>query len=117
MPGRTHLQHAQPILLSHHLLAHGWAMLRDVDRLRDWDARAAVSPYGSGALAGSSLGLDPAAVAAELGFDCGGRELGGRHLVARRGGRVLLRHRDARRWTCPGWPRRSCCGRPGSSRS
>src|SRR3954469_20037731 len=68
MPGRTHLQHAQPILLSHHLLAHGWAMLRDVDRLRDWDVRAAVSPYGSGALAGSSLGLDPEAVAAELGF-------------------------------------------------
>ena len=59
MPGRTHLQHAQPVLLSHHLLAHAWALLRDVDRLRDWDVRAAVSPYGSGALAGSSLGLDP----------------------------------------------------------
>jgi argininosuccinate lyase len=69
MPGRTHLQHAQPVLLSHHLLAHAWAMLRDVQRLVDWDARAAVSPYGSGALAGSSLGLDPSAVAAELGFD------------------------------------------------
>ena len=69
MPGRTHLQHAQPVLLSHHLLAHAWAMLRDVQRLVDWDARAAVSPYGSGALAGSSLGLDPGAVAAELGFD------------------------------------------------
>ena len=69
MPGRTHLQHAQPILLSHHLLAHAWAMLRDVQRLADWDKRAAVSPYGSGALAGSSLGLDPNAVAADLGFD------------------------------------------------
>ena len=68
MPGRTHLQHAQPVLLSHHLLAHAWALLRDVDRLRDWDVRAAVSPYGSGALAGSSLGLDPEAVAADLGF-------------------------------------------------
>jgi argininosuccinate lyase len=68
MPGRTHMQHAQPVLLSHHLLAHCWALLRDLDRLRDWDARAAVSPYGSGALAGSSLGLDPQAVAAELGF-------------------------------------------------
>jgi argininosuccinate lyase len=68
MPGRTHLQHAQPVLLSHHLLAHCWALLRDVDRLVDWDDRAALSPYGSGALAGSSLGLDPAAVAAELGF-------------------------------------------------
>ncbi|MGP5625059.1 argininosuccinate lyase [Brachybacterium alimentarium] len=69
MPGRTHLQHAQPLLLSHHLLAHAWPLLRDVERLRDLDRRAAVSPYGSGALAGSSLGLDPQAVAAELGFD------------------------------------------------
>jgi len=68
MPGRTHLQHAQPLLLSHHLLAHAWPLLRDVQRLRDLDARTAVSPYGSGALAGSSLGLDPQAVAAELGF-------------------------------------------------
>ncbi len=69
MPGRTHLQHAQPVLLSHHLLAHAWPLLRDVGRLRDWDTRvAAESPYGSGALAGSSLGLDPEAVAAELGF-------------------------------------------------
>jgi argininosuccinate lyase len=69
MPGRTHLQHAQPVLLSHHLAAHAHALMRDVERLRDWDKRAAVSPYGSGALAGSSLGLDPEAVAAELGFD------------------------------------------------
>jgi argininosuccinate lyase len=68
MPGRTHLQHAQPVLLSHHLLAHAWALLRDVDRLRDWEGRASLSPYGSGALAGSALGLDPEAVAAELGF-------------------------------------------------
>ena len=69
MPGRTHMQHAQPVLLAHHLLAHAWPMLRDVERWVDWDARAARSPYGSGALAGSSLGLDPAAIAAELGFD------------------------------------------------
>jgi argininosuccinate lyase len=69
MPGRTHLQHAQPVLLAHHLAAHAHALLRDVDRLADWDRRAAVSPYGSGALAGSSLGLDPEAVAKELGFE------------------------------------------------
>jgi argininosuccinate lyase len=69
MPGRTHLQHAQPVLLSHHLLAHCWPLLRDVSRIRDWDDRvAADSPYGSGALAGSSLGLDPQQVARELGF-------------------------------------------------
>jgi argininosuccinate lyase len=69
MPGRTHLQHAQPVLLSHHLLAHAWPLLRDVERLRDWDSRVASdSPYGSGALAGQTLGLDPVAVATELGF-------------------------------------------------
>jgi len=68
LPGRTHLQHAQPVLLAHHLLAHAHALLRDVSRLRDWDDRTAESPYGSGALAGSSLGLDPDAVASELGF-------------------------------------------------
>ena len=68
MPGRTHLQHAQPVLLGHQLMAHAWPLVRDVERLRDWDRRAAVSAYGSGALAGSSLGLDPEEVAGELGF-------------------------------------------------
>jgi argininosuccinate lyase len=68
-PGMTHLQHAQPVLIAHQLLAHAHSLARDVDRLLDWDARAAVSPLGSGALAGSSLALDPDAVAAELGFD------------------------------------------------
>ncbi|NLE81474.1 MAG: argininosuccinate lyase [Rhodococcus sp.] len=69
MPGKTHLQAAQPVLLAHHLLAHTHPLLRDVARLQDFDARAAVSPYGAGALAGSSLGLDPEAIAAELNFD------------------------------------------------
>jgi argininosuccinate lyase len=68
MPGRTHLQHAQPVLLAHHLLAHAWPLVRDLERLRDWAVRSDRSPYGAGALAGSSLGLDPALVAAELGF-------------------------------------------------
>lgn len=68
MPGRTHFQHAQPVTLGHALMAHAWPLLRDVERLTDWDARAAFSPYGAGALAGNTLGLDPAAVAAELGF-------------------------------------------------
>ncbi|MFF4379651.1 argininosuccinate lyase [Kitasatospora sp. NPDC001547] len=71
MPGRTHLQHAQPVLFAHHVLAHVQALGRDAERLRQWDARTAVSPYGSGALAGSSLGLDPEAVAADLGFEGG----------------------------------------------
>jgi len=69
VPGMTHLQHAQPVLLAHQLLAHVQAFARDASRLADWDKRAAVSPLGSGALAGSSLPLDPDAVAAELGFD------------------------------------------------
>jgi argininosuccinate lyase len=68
-PGMTHLQHAQPVLFAHQLLAHVHPLSRDIDRLRDWDKRAAVCPLGSGALAGSSLPLDPQAVAAELGFD------------------------------------------------
>ncbi len=68
MPGRTHLQHAQPVLLAHHLLAHAWPLVRDLERIRDWRVRTATSPYGAGALAGGSLGLDPALVAAELGL-------------------------------------------------
>ncbi|MCY1142371.1 argininosuccinate lyase [Actinoplanes sp. Pm04-4] len=67
-PGMTHLQHAQPVTFGHWLLAHVQPLLRDLDRMRDWDVRTAVSPLGSGALAGSSLPLDPAAVAKELGF-------------------------------------------------
>lgn len=68
MPGRTHLQHAQPVLLAHHLLAHAWALSRDLERIVDWMKRADVSPYGGGALAGSTLGLDAAAVARDLGL-------------------------------------------------
>jgi argininosuccinate lyase len=64
----THMQHAQPVLFAHQLLAHVQAFARDISRLQDWDRRAAVSPLGAGALAGSSLPLDPEAVAAELGF-------------------------------------------------
>jgi argininosuccinate lyase len=68
-PGMTHLQHAQPVTFGHQLLAHVQPLLRDLGRLRDWDSRAAVSPLGAGALAGSSLPLDPVRVAHELGFD------------------------------------------------
>ncbi|MGP0109031.1 MAG: argininosuccinate lyase [Acidimicrobiales bacterium] len=68
LPGYTHLQRAQPVLLSHHLLAHGWALSRDVDRLIATVGRMDVSPLGAGALAGSSLPLDPDGVAEDLGF-------------------------------------------------
>ena len=67
-PGLTHLQHAQPVLFSHQLLAHVHAFARDADRLRDWDKRAAISPLGAGALAGSSLSFDPRELARQLGF-------------------------------------------------
>ncbi|MCF8538600.1 MAG: argininosuccinate lyase [Candidatus Nanopelagicales bacterium] len=68
-PGFTHLQHAQPVSFGHELAKHVHALGRDIERLADWDKRAARSPLGAGALAGSSLGLDPQAVALELGFD------------------------------------------------
>ena len=68
LPGYTHLQRAQPVLLAHHFLAHGWALARDVDRLLDARRRLDVSPLGAGALAGSSLPLDPDFSARELGF-------------------------------------------------
>ncbi|MFI0525765.1 MAG: argininosuccinate lyase [Ilumatobacteraceae bacterium] len=68
LPGYTHLQRAQPVLLAHHLLAHGWALARDVDRLLDALERIDVSPLGAGALAGSSLPLDPDYTARRLGF-------------------------------------------------
>jgi len=68
MPGYTHMQRAQPVLLAHHLLAHGWALSRDIDRVFATWRRLDVSPLGAGALAGSSLGIDPDQVAEELGF-------------------------------------------------
>ncbi|MDY7527214.1 MULTISPECIES: argininosuccinate lyase [unclassified Cryobacterium] len=68
IPGRTHLQHAQPVLLAHHLFAHCWPLVRDLERFTDWGKRADYSPYGSGALAGNTLGLDARLVATDLGF-------------------------------------------------
>lgn len=68
MPGRTHMQHAQPVLVAHQLMAHFWPQLRNLERLRDWQKRNDASPYGGGALAGNTLGLDPELVARELGF-------------------------------------------------
>jgi argininosuccinate lyase len=71
MPGRTHMQQAQPVLLSHHLLAHAWPLLRDMDRMEDWRERVLTeSSYGSAAVAGSSFGVDPDQVAEALGFWC-----------------------------------------------
>ena len=68
LPGYTHLQQAQPVSLAHHLLAHGWMLDRDVDRLADARRRTDVSVLGAGALAGSSLPLNPARSQQELGM-------------------------------------------------
>jgi argininosuccinate lyase len=68
MPGYTHMQRAQPVPIAHHLLAHAWALDRDLDRIVSTLHRMNVSPLGAGALAGSSLPLDPEYVASELGF-------------------------------------------------
>ena len=68
MPGRTHMQQAQPVLLSHHLAAHAWPLVRDLERIEGLKGRLSQSPYGSAALGGTTLGLDPEAVAHDLGF-------------------------------------------------
>jgi argininosuccinate lyase len=68
MPGYTHLQHAQPILLSHHLLAYFWMFQRDRERLLDALKRVDVMPLGAGALAGTPFPIDRERVAAALGF-------------------------------------------------
>jgi argininosuccinate lyase len=68
MPGTTHMQHAQPLLLSHWLLAHGEAFVRDAERLKSAAASADLCPLGSGALAGCAFPLDRKALARDLGF-------------------------------------------------
>jgi len=68
MAGMTHMQHAQPILLSHFLLAHAEAFTRDITRLQHARASADACPMGSGALAGNSFAIDRHAIARELGF-------------------------------------------------
>ena len=68
MPGTTHLRAAQPVTLGHHLLAHAWALARDLERLGQWSTRTSVSALGAGALGTSTLGLDPSATAASLGL-------------------------------------------------
>jgi argininosuccinate lyase len=68
MPGYTHLQRAQPVQLSHHLAAHAWSLLRDTDRIFSAIDRGNISPLGAGALAGSSLPIDPSLTAKEMGF-------------------------------------------------
>ena len=68
-PGFTHIQHAQPVSFGHELAKHAHAFARDLDRINDWLARTSVSSLGAGALAGSSLPLEPAFTAKNLGFE------------------------------------------------
>jgi argininosuccinate lyase len=69
MPGYTHLQRGQPILLGHHLLAHAWSIVRDAERVRDCLARVNRSPLGAGAMAGTPHPIDRHRTAELLGFD------------------------------------------------
>jgi argininosuccinate lyase len=69
MPGTTHGRLAQPVSLGHHLLAHAWALSRDLERLAEWSERTATSPLGAGAIGTSTLDLDPVATAGRLGMD------------------------------------------------
>ena len=69
LPGYTHTQRAQPVLLSHHVQAHAWALARDVERLFATRQQQNVSPLGAGALAGTSLPIDPSFTAHDMGFD------------------------------------------------
>ena len=91
LPGYTHLQRAQPVLLAHHLLAHGWALARDVDRLLDCRRRLDVSPLGAGALAGSSLPLDPGGGGRRPRLRRRLRQLAGRRVGPRLRGRGPVR--------------------------
>lgn len=68
MPGTTHARLAQPVTLGHHLLAHAWPFTRDLSRLDGWAERTSTSPLGAGALATSTLGLDPDMTGVRLGF-------------------------------------------------
>lgn len=68
-PGFTHIQHAQPVSFGHELAKHAHAFARDLDRINDWLSRTSVSSLGAGALAGSSLVLEPAFTAKNLGFE------------------------------------------------
>jgi argininosuccinate lyase len=68
MPGTTHGRLAQPVTLGHHLLAHAWPLMRDLERIDQWSERTSTSALGAGALATSTLGLDPVATAQRLGM-------------------------------------------------
>ncbi len=112
LPGYTHLQRAQPVLLT--TCGHGWALARDVDRLLATRTRLDVSPLGAGALAGSSLPIDPVGTAADLGFAGGSTTASMPSAIA-----ISSRKRcSIWRWpgsTCRESARNGCCGRPGSS--
>ena len=97
MPGRTHLQHAQPVLLAHHLLAHAWPLVRDLERLRDWRVRASAVAVRRRSARRGSARPRPALVAAELGLGRADAELDRRDREPRRRGRVRLHRRAARR--------------------
>ena len=90
MPGRTHFQHAQPVTLGHHLMAHVWPLLRDVERLTDWDARAAWSPVWGGRVGRIDAWPGPRGRRRGVGLLGPDRELDRRDRLARRDRRVRV---------------------------
>ena len=101
MPGRTHLQHAQPVLLTHHLLAHAWPLVRDVDRLADWAAGASTRRTARGRWPASRWASTPSRSPRELGFASSSAELDRRHVGAGLRRRVRVHLRPGRRGPQP----------------
>ena len=111
LPGYTHLQRAQPVYLSHHLLAYFWMAARDRERFAAVERACGVMPLGAGALAGVNFDTDRGMVARELGFDARRRRTPStRSPTATSSWTTSARPRPARR-TCRAWAPRSCCGR------
>ncbi len=117
MPGYTHLQRAQPVYLSHHLLAYFWMFRRDASRFEFVLGATSELPLGAGALAGVNFPTDRQLVARELGFASGRAELDRRGLQPRLRARLPRPPRRPARRTSRGWARRSSSGPRRSSAS
>ena len=117
MPGYTHLQRAQPVLLAHHLLAYVFMLARDRERLADARRRLDVCPLGAAALAGTTVPVDRHALAQALGFRAADARTAWTPCRIATSRWSSARRRRSRPPTCPGSPRSSCCGRRPSSGS
>ena len=117
MPGYTHLQRAQPVYLSHHLLAYCWMLIRDRDRFSSVVSATGALPLGAGALAGVNFDTDRELVARELGFASVAPRTRSTRSRTATSCSTTSRPRPPARPTCRGSEARSCCGRARSSAS